>query len=399
MPGIKPLSIIIPRSMNRKIIHIIILIILIILNVGIINVVNSQELYVFKQAGKFGYMDSSGKIKIEAKFDAANQFTEGFGVVYINGKAGVINQSNQLLIKPTYDIIKPFVEGFSVVTIEDKYGLIDTTGKIILKPKYDWISFQAENIIGLKEDDLWTFYSLIERKKINRQKYKSIGAFSEGLASVQDNYSGKYGFINSKGDLIIPFVLTHVYSDFSNGFAAVCDSNRKDIYFNKKGVNAFGKTFDSVHRFYEERAFVKETYDSEGYFIDTTGNRISQNTYQSAWFYRGGLCGVKKDNNFLVIDKNEMVLFSSPSIEVRFIYGEFFYFCDYSKDDLTWGIMNKQFKQVTDLRFTQFLEDRNVSRLECYYGDPTKWYGYGKRGYLNIEGNIIWEERTLDNTK
>nr|WP_294862483.1 WG repeat-containing protein [uncultured Fluviicola sp.] len=344
-------------------------------------------------------MDRHGQIKIEAKFDAAEQFTEGFAVVYLNGKAGVINQSNELVVKPIYDNIKQYVDGFAVVTIQDKYGLIDTTGKIVLKPKYDWIGFQADNIIGLKEDELWTFYSLIERKKINRQKYKSIGAFSEGLASVEDNYSGKHGFINSHGDLIIPFVLTLVYSDFSNGFAAVCDSNRKNIYINKKGVNTLGKTFDSVDRFYEERAFVKDTYYSEGYFIDTTGNRISQNTYKSAWFYREGLCGVKKDNNFLVIDKNEKVLFSSTTIEIRFTNGEFVYFCDHSKDDLTWGIMNKQFKQVTDLRFTQFLNDRSVSRLECYYGDPTKWYGYGKHGYLNIEGTVIWEEKTMDNTK
>jgi len=382
--------------MNLKIIQ---TIILIILHFGMITVVNCQELYVFKKEGKYGFMDSAGNTKIEAKYDAAEQFTEGFAVIYLNSKAGVINQLNELIVKPMYDNIKPYVDGFAVVTIQDKYGLIDTSGKIVLKPKYDWISFQAEDIIGLKEEELWSFYSLIERKKINRQTYKSIGVFSEGLASVQDVNTGKYGFINSTGDLIIPFDLTLVYSEFRYGFAAVCDSNRKSIYINKKGVNTFGKSFDSVHRFYEERAFVKDSYNSEGYFIDTAGNRISQNTYKSAWFYCEGLCGVKKDNNFLLIDKNEKVLFSSTTIEVCFISGEFFYFCDHSKDDLTWGIMNKQFKPITDVRFTEFLNDRSVSRLECYYGDPAKWYGYGKRGYLNIEGNMIWEDRTMDNTK
>lgn len=358
-----------------------------------------QELYVFKKDGKAGFMDRNGQIKIEAKYDAAEQFTEGFAVVYLRGKAGVIDQFNKLVVKPNYDIIKPFFEGFAVIKTEDKYGLIDTTGKIVIKPKYDWISFQAEDIIGLQEDESWTFYSLIEKKKINREKYKNIGEFSEGLASVQDNYTGKYGFINTQGELIIPFVLTHVYSNFSDGFAAVCDSNRRNCYIDKKGQNVFGKKFDSTRGFCEGRAFVKETYDSEGYFIDTTGNRVSLNTYKSTWSYSEGLCGVKKDENFLVIDINERVLFTSKTIEVRFVIGEFIYFCDHSKTDLTWGIMNKQFKEVTDMRFTQFLDDRGVSRLECYYGDPAQWYGYGKRGYLNIEGNIIWEDRTMDNTK
>lgn len=382
--------------MNLKIIR---TLTLLVLNLGMTPVSNCQELYVFKKEGKSGFMDRNGQIKIEAMYDAAEQFTEGFAVVYMNGKAGVINQSNELIVKPHFNNIKSFVEGVAVVSNNEKYGLIDTTGKIILNPKYDWISFQAEGIIGLKEDELWSFYSLITRKKINREKYKTIGAFSEGLASVQDNYTGKYGFIKPNGDLIIPFVLTLVYSDFSNGFAAVCDENRKTIYINKNGENTFGKTFDSVNRFYDARAFVKDTYNSEGYFIDTTGKRISQNTYKSAWFYCEGLCGVKKDNSFLVIDKTEKVIFSSTTIEVRFVIGEFVYFCDHSKEKLTWGIMNRQLEQVTDLRFTQFQEYRNVSRLECFYGDPAKWYGYGKRGYLNIEGNIIWEDITMDNTK
>lgn len=359
----------------------------------------AQELYVFKHNDKYGYMDSAGVVVIESKFDQAEQFTEGFGVVYLNNKAGVINEHGKFILQPKYETINPFKNGVATFVKNKKYGLLDTNVKIILKPKYQRISFQSQGIIGLQQDELWSFYSLNQKKVLNNQTYLSIGAFNEGLAMVQDKETGKYGFINLTGDLSIPLVFNLVYSNFSCGFSAVCDSNKLNCYINKQGENTFKKNFDGTNRFYEGRAFVRETYNSDGYFIDTTGNRITQNNYQSAWFYSEGLCGVQKDGIFLVIDKNENILFSSTTIELRFFADGFGHFCDHSSDKLTWGIMNKQFQIVNPMRFTQFLNDRSTSRLEFYFGDPNQWYGYGKRGYLNLNGNIIWEEKTMDNSK
>lgn len=73
------------------------------------------------------------------------------------------------------------------------------------------------------------------------QKFKSAYAFSEGLAQVSED-GKKFGYINPKGEVIIPFIYEPHFSPFVNGTASVCLSKEIDgklvkQYFiiNKKG--------------------------------------------------------------------------------------------------------------------------------------------------------------------
>lgn len=72
------------------------------------------------------------------------------------------------------------------------------------------------------------------------QNFKKARAFSEGLAPVSKD-GKKYGYINPKGEVVIPFIYEHI-SPFINGTASVCISNETEgklveQYFiiNKKG--------------------------------------------------------------------------------------------------------------------------------------------------------------------
>ena len=53
------------------------------------------------------------------------------------------------------------------------------------------------------------------------------GSYCEGLASVVDE-NGKYGYVDKKGQLVIPCIWDGA-SDFSEGLAAVGNSNEKGI--------------------------------------------------------------------------------------------------------------------------------------------------------------------------
>lgn len=59
---------------------------------------------------KMGYMDSLENVVIEAKYDRAYKFSDGYGIVEINGKEGFIDSSGEELIAFKYDDVTYFIE-------------------------------------------------------------------------------------------------------------------------------------------------------------------------------------------------------------------------------------------------------------------------------------------------
>ncbi|EAK1349894.1 WG repeat-containing protein, partial [Campylobacter coli] len=55
--------------------------------------------------GKWGFIDKSGKIVIEPKFDGVGNFSEGLAGVELNGKWGFIDKSGKIVIEPKFDDI------------------------------------------------------------------------------------------------------------------------------------------------------------------------------------------------------------------------------------------------------------------------------------------------------
>lgn len=353
------------------------------------SLVAQTHLYHFEKNEKSGFIDSIGNEVISPQFDHAGHFSEGLACVYVGNKVGYINHLGKMVIQPTFDRGLEFSDHVAIVVVDTLYGLIDQQGNYLLKPVYQYIQFQSEGKIGVKKNDLWGFYTL-KGKPITKIKYSWIGEFSEGLAMIKSNETGKHGFINAKGKEVIPCTLTLVYSPFRYGYAAVADATRKECYINKNEVNVFGLYFDRVGRFCEGKAFVHDTYNSDGYFIDTTGQRLFNRTFKNVWWFEDGICGAETDSCFVVINAEGATIFSSKIIEWRFSSGEFGFFCDHTSEKLTWGIMNKQMEIISDERFVEIFQLPSKQIVETYSGDPSRWYGYGKRGYMDIAGKTLW---------
>ena len=58
-----------------------------------------------QKSGKWGFIDTKGKMVIPCVYDAAWPFSEGFASVESNNKGGVINQSGEFVIPPIADWI------------------------------------------------------------------------------------------------------------------------------------------------------------------------------------------------------------------------------------------------------------------------------------------------------
>ena len=127
------------------------------------------------------------------------------------------------------------------------------------------------------------------------QKYDKLGTFSEGLAAVMDG-DGKWGYINTKGEEVIPCQYS-MCEDFNEGLAAV-----------KK---------------YSEEGYL----DTEWGYIDTEGKEVIPVKIEAdavGRFSEGLAFIYKSGEDFSVINKEGKTLFSDKCINFYEYYTESF---------------------------------------------------------------------------
>jgi hypothetical protein len=109
-------------------------------------------------------------------------------LIFENKKWSYIDRDGKIAIPLQFDYAEPFVEGLALVRIGSESGYIDKTGAFI-----------------------------------NKRKFIFSESFSEGLAAVGEGpgfLKYKYGYINLKGELVIPIQFERG-SNFVNGEARV----------------------------------------------------------------------------------------------------------------------------------------------------------------------------------
>lgn len=126
----------------------------------------------------------------------------------------------------------------------------------------------------------------------NIQKYKEFGSFHDGLARVGRN--GKYGYMNIKGEEIIPCSYTDA-DDFSNGIARVrIDGKTKHIDVNGNEVPSPNTQSSVAANLQSSNGLtIKEVNGKYGY-ADASGKIVIPCKYDGAKPFRNGYAAVEK---------------------------------------------------------------------------------------------------------
>jgi hypothetical protein len=100
------------------------------------------------------FIDKTGKQVFGRTFQAAGEFSEGLAEVEVNGKWGFIDTSGRMVIQPQFatdeSTLPGFSEGLAAVDKEVwKVGYIDKTGKWVIQPKYASGGFFGAPGVGL----------------------------------------------------------------------------------------------------------------------------------------------------------------------------------------------------------------------------------------------------------
>lgn len=163
----------------------------------------------------------------------------------------------------------------------------------------------------------WGYVDKNTGQFIIKPNFLAAGEFSEGLAQVRigDFRSGKWGYIDKKGNVVIPpqFV---VAGSFSEGLAMVGIGKSmiwwKCGYIDRTGNFVIQPRFDDGMSFSEGLAlvFIGNQKDEFGYingwwgYIDKTGAQIISPKFEKAENFYNGLAIVKYNGKYGVIDKS-----------------------------------------------------------------------------------------------
>lgn len=173
--------------------------------------------------GKFGFMDLRGNFVIEPAWDRVQTFSEGRVAVMKGGKWGFIDQEGKLIAQPEWDSVQDFSDGVAIVTKNRLKGAIDLEGRVIVPAEWRWMLPANEGFIlyqGTGAQDSGFFDTKGKIKLRPPEGFTAAGSFSEGLAVVTETATGKAGFMNAEGEVVIPCKWNRA-EGFSEGLAAV----------------------------------------------------------------------------------------------------------------------------------------------------------------------------------
>lgn len=180
-----------------------------------------------------GFIDKTGKFVIgPGRSFVSSGFVNGLCYVFVSesrgAKYGYIDREGKTLIPLIYDYAANFAEGLACVRIdkrgEGKYGFIDSRGAEIIPIEYDDVSFHFVNGVACAvKGDTATVIDRSGRVLVKLDfKPHYVGDFVEGLAYValRDSNHNRHGFINVKGEVVIPCEYDQV-APFRDGLALV----------------------------------------------------------------------------------------------------------------------------------------------------------------------------------
>lgn len=169
----------------------------------------SQDLYLKKDQGKFGYQDAQGNWKIQPQYEDAWQFSKNLALVKKGGKWGYVNQANETIIPFELDKGEILRDTLAYVMKNGKVGLI-SSGGYFLAPKYDQILFSQEwktqklQNVRVREKGKWGVLDPVSKKLIVPAKFDKI----ETAYYLQDTafvftQNGLKGVVSSNGKILI----------------------------------------------------------------------------------------------------------------------------------------------------------------------------------------------------
>jgi hypothetical protein len=250
-----------------------------------------------------------------------------------HGKLAYIDQSGKIVVRPERPMSIPFIggdfhNGMFLVTNYPCAEFMDLEGKLVRFPDVCQALDFSESLAAAqdKKSQKWGFIDtkgdFVIPPSIQGGRGVFVGSFSDGLALYLND--PLYGFIDRTGALAIPVQFLDAYP-FREGFARVviegpCLSRKGSCSFPGPFVLPFGSGARSP------------VPDCKYAFVDHSGNPISSERFDDASDFSEGLAAVMVKGKWGFIDKTG-ALVVKPQFESTGMFS----------DGLSWVLQNGSF--------------------------------------------------------
>lgn len=159
-------------------------------------------------------IENNTKAYSKTVYDTINEFCENVAGASINGKWRLIGISGKPLTPLKYSNIGEVNEGYCVVSIDRLKGVIHKSGREVIPVMFDDIITPERNglFIVIYENRWWL--KDYQGNDISNRKFEHISDFYGAFAPAKSN--GKWGVIDSKGNVKIPFIYDSVSKESSD---------------------------------------------------------------------------------------------------------------------------------------------------------------------------------------
>ncbi len=327
-----------------------------------------------------GYIDSRGNVISEAQWSQAAAFSQGLAAVSRDGKCGFINTKGEIVIPLEYSTATSFTEnGLAIVSKSGLYGFINMQGEVVIPLKYEQVSAFSEGLACVKWNDRY-HYIRPDGTQAFKDDFARARSFSNGMAYVV-KWSGPVSdssFINLNGAVMFESSYQYDFGSFSAQGLCTRSKGIDDYGFvDQRGNVVIPAHWDYAWAFDENNlARVKDHQGRVG-MIGLDGSIVVDCEYQHINTGRDGLYQVRLNDKYGMIDMQGNVLIE----------------CVY--DDLSLFAVDGVFRAAQNGKYG-FLNSDGSVRLPLQYEDATAVSGGaaavktgGKWQIIDLDGNVL----------
>ena len=170
---------------------------------------------IYVKDGKYGFMDFEGNIIIEASYDVLNEINTGIFLTQKDGKAGLIDKDKNE--KVAFNFKNIYYNQKAGIYIAENENLTQTLIDSNFQTKVVGILSELNTDKGymkIKVDDSYKYYNF----RFEEKNIKDIYVNNKIFVSKKD---GKYGFIDTKENVVVDYIYDDATELNEYGFAAI----------------------------------------------------------------------------------------------------------------------------------------------------------------------------------
>jgi hypothetical protein len=331
------------------------------------------SLHLFARAGKYGFMDDDGVVRILAQYDKALDFSEGLAPVAILAGTEVYEGGSA---------------GKNCLEKALKWGFIDSRGNAVISLRYSEVRLFSEGRAAARAGAKWGFIDATGQWII-QPKYAEVHDFHDGLACVQFAENKKFGYIDKSGEPAISAQFDQG-KDFDDGMAVAYEQDGQSTPIDRTG-RVLVKLKGRIELLGEGLAAYAASYDGLFGLIDRTGKNIQPPTYEAISHFSESLAAVKKNGQLGFIDRNGNLVISL-SYAHRYAK-EFHQGLSSVYINGRWGYIDINGKEVVAPRFSEAGPFSGGLAMACVDTGPSPIGAHERRdsrcGFIDARGSFV----------